>query len=651
MSQESFTSTKDYAGPHLTIATATTTKSHKPHGSKGTVNQPMALLDFAVLQEFFKHCEVGDVCAEEEDVVVEGRTHFHCLLCQAMVRSASKLQDHCMRHANTKNVPQEHEMCVKYFTSFMPTCSQNCQLSQTSTKHRHCKLCGGAHTDPDSRGLGVHVESWHTRHYTEVKEIVDLARKLKSYLLPQDAQGTESQQQQHQDQQQQQQQQQVGMSVQQEGMGPGGDTSTTMEQAVYTQGVIPPGSWQTSTTQMTDGTLATVHQWTGSTPPVYPPSCTLQNMDQTQAGGESYVIQEHPVEHTGSEFVIQEAAAQSGVDEGYTLQVQTSSLNPSQEAASIILQMMDRVQMPATEQTNQQQSQEIMVVQNESRKRGHSEDDTSQSNKTSKQDESTSLDSDTLPLVFKSKPLPGTVIDPVATPRKICHQCLVCGSGSYLRSIRVSSEGNKRNMNKAQTARLMTYYKLAVDPTTPGKLICKKDFEIWLQYDKKLQQLLHGGEEDKPQKDLDGVLTKTKSPGRKPLSITKSNKSELSPTSQANVGRKPKKSSTQIRVPRSRRLQERMNKPEVGASDEENETNKQRSQDDDNEMNEDSAEQVVLVSVPEEDEEVEGEAQFKIIVSSVMSDSNEEGDQATQVAVQEEANRRARSVRIVTAKR
>ena len=63
---------------------------------------------------------------------------------------ASKLQEHSMRHAYTKSVPQEHEMCVKHFTRFMPTCSQNCQLSQTATKHRHCKLCGGAHTDPVS---------------------------------------------------------------------------------------------------------------------------------------------------------------------------------------------------------------------------------------------------------------------------------------------------------------------------------------------------------------------------------------------------------------------------------------------------------------------------------------------------------------------
>ena len=56
-------------------------------------------------------------------------------------------------------------------------------------------------------------------------------------------------------------------------------------------GEVPPGSWQTSTTQMTDGTLATVHQWTGSNPPVYPPNCTVQSMEHTQQGGESYMLQ------------------------------------------------------------------------------------------------------------------------------------------------------------------------------------------------------------------------------------------------------------------------------------------------------------------------------------------------------------------------
>ena len=201
-------------------------------------------------------------------------------------------------------------------------------------------------------------------------------------------------------------------------------------------------------------------------------------------------MQEHPVEHTGSEFVIQEAAAQSGVDEGYTLQVETSSLNPSQEAASIILQMMDRAQMPIenhsasqiTHQHQQQPSQELPFIprmgvsettsqSSSPRKRGHSEDASNLENKLSKQTKdptsSSSQDSDALPLVFKSKPLPGTVIDPVAIQPKVWQQCLVCGCSTYLRTLRVCSEGNRRHMNKAQTARLMTFYKLAVDPTLP----------------------------------------------------------------------------------------------------------------------------------------------------------------------------------------
>ena len=56
-------------------------------------------------------------------------------------------------------------------------------------------------------------------------------------------------------------------------------------------GEVPPGSWQTSTTQMTDGSLATVHHWTGATPPVYPPNCTVQSMEHSQQPTESYILQ------------------------------------------------------------------------------------------------------------------------------------------------------------------------------------------------------------------------------------------------------------------------------------------------------------------------------------------------------------------------
>ena len=218
--------------------------------------------------------------------------------------------------------------------------------------------------------------------------------------------------------------------------------------------------------------------------------------------------QQHP---TNSQFVIQEAAAQSGVDGGsYTLHVDTSSLNPSQEAASIILQMMDRVQMPATDNPAQgqaqqqgQASQEVTVggtpvdssertLSPSNRKRSSrvsslceeiSGSSTRKQTKTNPMNkiqielpsaESTSAES--LPLVFRSKPLPGTIIDPsvkLANP-KVCQQCLVCGSSSYLRSIRVHSEGSKRTVNKAQTARLMSYYRLAVDPMLPVSIRCEQ---------------------------------------------------------------------------------------------------------------------------------------------------------------------------------
>lgn len=48
-------------------------------------------------------------------------------------------------------------------------------------------------TFQDSRSLGHHVERWHIRHYTEVKEIVDLAKRLRNYIHPEESQQEQEQ--------------------------------------------------------------------------------------------------------------------------------------------------------------------------------------------------------------------------------------------------------------------------------------------------------------------------------------------------------------------------------------------------------------------------------------------------------------------------
>ena len=209
-----------------------------------------------------------------------------------------------------------------------------------------------------------------------------------------------------------------------------------------------------------------------------------------------------------------------------------------------------------------------------------------------------------------------------------------------------------------------------------GKLICKKDYETWLTYDKKLQQLLTG-DDDRLPKDTDGLMIRTDTSGRKPLGVAKKSKSEPSPPSHKNAGRgrpgRPRKTGTKIRVPRSQRLRERMEKQAAAdASDNEENVGEEDATKGDVNNSETSrdagekdstpaaSEQVVYVSVSEGDKEEaadeqskSGEMQYKVIITvpetsqTNLHQSTDEGDGADKQG----GNSHEQNVTIVTADR
>ena len=119
-----------------------------------------------------------------------------------------------------------------------------------------------------------------------------------------------------------------------------------------------------------------------------------------------------------------------------------------------------------------------------------------------------------------------------------------------------------------------------------GKLICRTDFDEWLKFDKNLQTLMQGGAAAAADENAvnsinssntpGAKVTPAKRPGRKPLGADRKAAKTMTTASSPSSGgssdvklelmRKPSLTPSTTRVPRSRRLRERMEKRAVNQS-------------------------------------------------------------------------------------